>query len=167
MGGDGAGGIPTSLMMMMMMMMMMMIPLTPLPNLVRYTGFSSQNRLSQKKISSCLSFNEECLLESVRVTRLIRREQRGNTGEEKKAAKAAKFEVKPMGPKPPGCYTLFMGNLNFGIDDDTMYNFFKDEAGAEMVTAGEENLHSPIHTFTHSHIQTHACISLLESRVSN
>ena len=96
----------------------------------------------------------------MRVTRLIRREQRGNTGEEKKAAKAAKFEVKPMGPKPPGCYTLFMGNLNFGIDDDTMYNFFKDEAGAEMVAAWEKDVHSPIHptsihTFT-SHTRLHS-----------
>jgi len=32
----------------------------------------------------------------------------GNTGEEKKAARDKKFEVKPLGPKPPGCYTLFM-----------------------------------------------------------
>ena len=87
----------------------------------------------------------------MRVTRLIRREQRGNTSEEKKAAKAAKFEVKPMGPKPPGCYTLFMGNLNFGIDDDTIYNFFKDQAGAEMVAAGEAErpfTHSLTHAFT-------------------
>lgn len=68
-----------------------------------------------------------------RETKIRHWEQRGNTGEEKKAAKAAKFDVKPMGPKPPGCFTLFMGNLNFGIDDDTIYAFFKEEAGAEMV----------------------------------
>jgi hypothetical protein len=39
-----------------------------------------------------------------------------------------------MGPKPAGCFTLFMGNLNFMIDDATMHSFFKEEAGAEMVT---------------------------------
>jgi nucleolin len=38
-----------------------------------------------------------------------------------------------MGPKPPGCYTLFMGNLNFAIDDDAIYKFFKEGADAEMV----------------------------------
>lgn len=69
-----------------------------------------------------------------RETKIRHWEQRGNTGEEKKAAKSAKFDVKPLGPKPPGCFTLFMGNLNFGIDDDTMRAFFKDEGGAEMVT---------------------------------
>ena len=68
-----------------------------------------------------------------RETKIRPWEERGNTGEEKRAAKAAKFEVKPMGPKPPGCYTLFMGNLNFAIDDDAIYNFFKEGADAEMV----------------------------------
>ena len=68
-----------------------------------------------------------------RETKIRAWEERGNTGEEKRAAKAAKFEVKPMGPKPAGCYTLFMGNLNFAIDDDEMYKFFKEGADAEMV----------------------------------
>jgi nucleolin len=68
-----------------------------------------------------------------RETKIRPWEERGNTGEERRAAKAAKFEVKPMGPKPPGCYTLFMGNLNFAIDDDEMYKFFKEGCGAEMV----------------------------------
>ena len=67
-----------------------------------------------------------------RETKIRRWEERGNTAEEKKAAKASKFEVKPLGPKPPGCYTLFLGNLNFAIDDDAIYNFFKEGAGAEM-----------------------------------
>ena len=67
-----------------------------------------------------------------RDTKIRRWEERGNTAEEKKAAKASKFEVKPLGPKPPGCYTLFLGNLNFAIDDDAIYNFFKEGAGAEM-----------------------------------
>ena len=34
-----------------------------------------------------------------RETKIRAWEERGNTGEEKRAAKAAKFEVKPMGPK--------------------------------------------------------------------
>jgi nucleolin len=60
-------------------------------------------------------------------------EKRGNTAEERAAAKAAggggRAEIKPMGEKPEGCYTLFMGNLNFQIDDDTIYKFFMDGAG--------------------------------------
>jgi nucleolin len=68
-----------------------------------------------------------------RETKIRHWEQRGNTGEEKKAAKAAAGrDVKPMGPKPPGCYTLFMGNLNFAIDDDAMFKFFKEGAGVEI-----------------------------------
>ena len=62
-------------------------------------------------------------------------EKRGNTAEERAAAKAAsgagKAEIKPLGPKPSGCYTLFMGNLNFQIDDDAIWKFFMDNAGVE------------------------------------
>ena len=48
-----------------------------------------------------------------RETKIRGWEQRGTEASEKRAARAAqKMEVKPMGPKPPGCYTLFMGNLN-------------------------------------------------------
>eukprot|EP00227_Mantoniella_beaufortii_P012337 CAMPEP_0197597050 /NCGR_PEP_ID=MMETSP1326-20131121/26458_1 /TAXON_ID=1155430 /ORGANISM="Genus nov. species nov., Strain RCC2288" /LENGTH=221 /DNA_ID=CAMNT_0043163661 /DNA_START=39 /DNA_END=704 /DNA_ORIENTATION=- len=61
-------------------------------------------------------------------------EQRGNTAEEKKEARDKKFDIKPMGDKPNGCYTLFMGNLNFAIDDDTIFNFFKDGADVEVST---------------------------------
>ena len=68
-----------------------------------------------------------------RETKIRGWEQRGTEASEKRAARAAqKMEVKPMGPKPPGCYTLFMGNLNFAIDDDAIYNFFKDNAGVEI-----------------------------------
>ena len=68
-----------------------------------------------------------------RETKIRGWEQRGTEGSEKRAAHAArKTEVKPMGAKPPGCYTLFMGNLNFAIDDDAIYNFFKDNAGVEL-----------------------------------
>ena len=65
-------------------------------------------------------------------------EKRGNTAEERAAAKAAsrggKAEIKPLGPKPSGCYTLFMGNLNFQIDDDAIWQFFMDNAGVEPTT---------------------------------
>ena len=68
-------------------------------------------------------------------------EQRGNTAEERAAAKAAAREagggqgdVKKMGPKPDGCYTLFMGNLNFQIDDDKIWKFFMDNAEVEPTT---------------------------------
>ena len=69
-----------------------------------------------------------------RETKIRAWEDRGNTGEEKRAAKTAKFDVKPLGPKPPGCFTLFLGNLNFGIDDDEMGKFFMEGAGATMTT---------------------------------
>ena len=60
-------------------------------------------------------------------------EDRGNTAEERKAAKSKQFEVKPLSEKPFQCTTLFMGNLSFAIDDDAIYNFFKDGCGAEML----------------------------------
>ena len=62
-----------------------------------------------------------------RETKIRDWEQRGTA-----ARAAARTEFKPMGAKPPGCYTLFMGNLNFAIDDDAIFNFFKDNAGVEI-----------------------------------
>ena len=63
-------------------------------------------------------------------------EKRGNTAEERAEQRKAqgKVEAKPMGEKPAGCYTLFMGNLNFQIDDDAIWKFFKDNAGVEPTT---------------------------------
>ena len=42
------------------------------------------------------------------------------------------FEVKPLGPKPDGCNTVFMGNLSYQIDEDAVKDFFKD-CGGEIV----------------------------------
>ena len=36
------------------------------------------------------------------------------------------FEVKPLGPKPDGCNTVFMGNLSYQIDEDAVKTFFAD-----------------------------------------
>mmetsp|Transcript_7604 Transcript_7604/g.15812 ORF Transcript_7604/g.15812 Transcript_7604/m.15812 type:complete len:335 (+) Transcript_7604:149-1153(+) len=44
---------------------------------------------------------------------------------------APKREAKELGPKPDGCYKLFVGNLSYDIDDDGIKKFF-DNVGAEM-----------------------------------
>ena len=36
------------------------------------------------------------------------------------------FEVKPLGAKPDGCNTVFMGNLSYQIDEDAVKSFFAD-----------------------------------------
>ena len=38
-----------------------------------------------------------------------------------------------MGEKLHGCYTLFMGNLDFNMTDDFIWDFFKQNAGVEMI----------------------------------
>jgi len=81
-----------------------------------------------------------------RECKIRRWEQRGNTAEERKAA-AERGESLPnsnqkeknkkkfpeMGEKPHGCYTLFMGNLDFNMTDDFIWDFFKQNAGVEMI----------------------------------
>jgi len=81
-----------------------------------------------------------------RECKIRRWEQRGNTAEERRAA-AERGETLPnsnqkeknkkkfpeMGEKPPGCYTLFMGNLDFNMTDDFIWDFFKQGAGVEMI----------------------------------
>ena len=81
-----------------------------------------------------------------RECKIRRWEQRGNTAEERKAA-AERGETLPnskqkeknkkkfpeMGEKPRGCYTLFMGNLDFNMTDDYIWDFFKQGAGVEMI----------------------------------
>ena len=89
-----------------------------------------------------------------RECKIRRWEQRGNTAEERAAA-AERGETLPssnnltknstnsnkkpqkkfpeMGEKPEGCYTLFMGNLDFNMTDDFIWEFFKENAGAEML----------------------------------
>jgi nucleolin len=39
---------------------------------------------------------------------------------------ASKFGSKPLSEKPPGCTTVFAGNLSFNIDDDQMHTFAED-----------------------------------------
>ena len=46
----------------------------------------------------------------------------GSTG----AFKKKPFEVKPVGAKPDGCNTVFMGNLSYQIDEDAVKAFFPD-----------------------------------------
>jgi nucleolin len=81
-----------------------------------------------------------------RECKIRRWEQRGNTAEERKAA-AERGESLPnsnqkeknkkkfpeMGEKPHGCYTLFMGNLDFNMTDDFIWDFFTQNAGVEMI----------------------------------
>ena len=81
-----------------------------------------------------------------RECKIRRWEQRGNTAEERKAA-AERGETLPnskqkeknkkkfpeIGEKPRGCYTLFMGNLDFNMTDDYIWDFFKQGAGVEMI----------------------------------
>ena len=81
-----------------------------------------------------------------RECKIRRWEQRGNTAEERKAA-AERGESLPnsnqkeknkkkfpeMREKPHGCYTLFMGNLDFNMTDDFIWDFFKQNAGVEMI----------------------------------
>ena len=81
-----------------------------------------------------------------RECKIRRWEQRENTAEERKAA-AERGETLPnskqkeknkkkfpeMGEKPRGCYTLFMGNLDFNMTDDYIWDFFKQGAGVEMI----------------------------------
>ena len=81
-----------------------------------------------------------------RECKIRRWEQRGNTAEERKAAaergeslpnsnqkEKNKKKFSEMGGKPHGCYTLFMGNLDFNMTDDFIWDFFKQNAGVEMI----------------------------------
>ena len=41
------------------------------------------------------------------------------------------YSQRPKTPRPPGCKKLYVGNLSYSIDDDTIVDFFKD--AGEMV----------------------------------
>jgi nucleolin len=55
----------------------------------------------------------------------------GNTTTTTKGGQAGGMGVKAMGPKPENCVKLFIGNLSYDIDDDTITKFF-DNVGAEV-----------------------------------
>lgn len=38
----------------------------------------------------------------------------------------APFELKALGPRPEGCWTLFLGNLSYNIDEEKVREHFKD-----------------------------------------
>jgi len=42
------------------------------------------------------------------------------------SAQKPRRPMKPEGPKPDGCDTIFVGNLSWDIDDGTMKNFLSD-----------------------------------------
>ena len=45
---------------------------------------------------------------------------------------AGGYGIKSLGPRPEGCKKLFVGNLSYDVDDDKMFQFFKDGAAVDV-----------------------------------
>ena len=72
--------------------------------------------------NACKLAGQECCGRPIKVR--VSSPKNGSSG--RGLSKANIFTNKPLSEKPDGCRKIFMGNLSFDIDEDTIHDFFKD-----------------------------------------
>jgi len=56
-----------------------------------------------------------------------------STEDSKQQSRGGTFNSRPPTEKPPGCTTIFIGNLSYDITEDVVYEFFGDCGGIKEV----------------------------------